>query len=47
MDNLNEYSNISTKCFEIGNFCAAYSSRYFEFFRARMLNIDHESILNL
>ena len=44
MDNLNAYSKINTNSFDIGNFCAAYSSRYFEFFRARILNIDHTSI---
>ncbi|CAF1117189.1 unnamed protein product [Rotaria sordida] len=43
MDNLNAYSNISINFFEIGNFCVAYSSQYFEFFRARILNIDHRN----
>jgi len=43
MDNLNAYSNISINSFEIGNFCAAYSSKYFEFYRARILNIDYKS----
>ncbi|CAF1209523.1 unnamed protein product [Rotaria sp. Silwood1] len=43
MNNLNAYSNISTKYFEIGDFCVAYSSQYFEFFRARILNIDHRN----
>ncbi|CAF1028635.1 unnamed protein product [Adineta steineri] len=41
MDNINSYSNISTNIFNIGDFCVAYSTRYFEFFRARILNIDH------
>jgi hypothetical protein len=45
MDDLNAYSSMSTNFFQIGDFCAAYSSRYFEFFRARILNIDHISIL--
>ncbi|CAM2717252.1 unnamed protein product [Rotaria socialis] len=43
MNNLNEYSNPSTNSFEIGNFCIAYSSQYFEFFRARILKIDHSN----
>ncbi len=43
MDNLNEYTNIPNNFFQIGNFCAAYSSRYFEFFRGRILNIDRTS----
>ncbi|CAF1621805.1 unnamed protein product [Adineta ricciae] len=40
MDNLNMFSNISIHAFNIGDFCVAYSTRYFEFFRARILNID-------
>jgi hypothetical protein len=43
MDNLNAYTNIPANFFQIGNFCVAYSSRYFEFFRARILNIDQRS----
>jgi len=43
MDNLNAYSNISVNFFEIGNFCVVYSSKYFEFYRARILNIDYQS----
>lgn len=45
MENLNAYTNISMKFYQIGDFCIAYSSRYFEFFRARILNIDHISKL--
>ncbi|UJR31994.1 hypothetical protein I4U23_019464 [Adineta vaga] len=40
MDNLNGFSNISIDAFNVGDFCVAYSNRYFEFFRARILNID-------
>lgn len=44
MDNLNNYSNLSTNMFRTGDFCVVYSSQYFEFFRARILNIDHNSM---
>lgn len=47
MDNLYAYSNISVDFFQTGNFCVAYSSRYFEFFRARILTIDHTSTMRI
>ena len=46
MDRLNESDTISTGLFRVGDFCVAYSTRYCEYFRARILNIDHRSKYN-
>ena len=43
MDRLNECDTIRTSWFHVGDFCVAYSTRYCEYFRARILNIDHQS----
>lgn len=47
MDNLYAYSNIPIDFFQVGDFCVAYSSRYFEFFRVRILYIDHTSMARI
>jgi hypothetical protein len=33
--------NQTTAIFELGDFCVAYSTRYSEFYRARIIQINH------
>jgi len=41
MDNLNGYTSLMMSSYHVGDFCVAYSTRHVEFYRARILKIDH------